>query len=558
MALEGKLKVLEGFVRDKMIALPQDKPYVIGRERECDMAVMSRRVSRRHAEITFRNGAFGIKDLESKTGTLVNNAKVAGTVLRSGDVVQVGDIKFKFLFEESAPAQPVLPKPAVSLPKPVVSPPKPATAMGVAKPAAPAPKPATAMGIPRPAPATPAPKPEVPAELPQTEPMPVEEPTPAPPPAAEAPKAAAPAPAPKPRAVPPPEVPADLPQTEPMAAEETEAAPPVVETPVEAPATEVAVVPDDASDLDVVDESEPTTSEDVPAIEEDATELREMTPPPPFTDTELALIGRMIGGVKIIATLGRGRRTVVYKGTQASHNRVVALRMLTAEAARDPEIVRWFITGAKNAGELRHEDIVTPLGGGRENGVFFVYTKFMENRCAKDVFARAVAGNVPLVKRALESLVHVVRALEYGQSRNILHLGIRPSKLLYDELWHAKLNGLAFDNTLSAPGARPTPEIQAYLAPEQITGGGPVTIVTDLCALGATFYYLLTGRRPERDRKQRIPSPKDANKVVPDSLCRIVEKMSDPDPNARYRSYGQLLHDLRWALRGEAWPHPIK
>ena len=569
MALEGKLKVLEGFVRDKMIILPTDKPYVIGRDRECDMALMSRRVSRRHAEITFRNGAFGIKDLESKTGVLVNNNKVSGTVLRTGDVITLGDIKVKFLYEEPAPTQAPPPKPAVNLPKPVVSPARPAAA-------APAPAPAA--------------KPAAPASVQATK-SPVPAPAAKPPPPAPAPKpvAASPAAPPKPPPRPvPQEVPADMPQTEPMAAEDTEPSPlaleataeqqvepepateaeeepspepePAVETATEAEPEPVVEPPTELKEKSEIEtEPEPTPAE-VAAVDEDTTESedKEATPPPPYTDQELAMIGRVVGGIKIIATLGRGRRTVVFKGTQSSHNRVVALRMLTTEAARDPEIVRWFITGAKNAGELRHEDIVTPLGGGREAGAFFVYSKFMENRCAKDVFARAVAGNVPLVKRALEALVHVVRALEYGQSRNILHLGIRPSKLLFDELWHAKLNGLAFDNTLSAPGGAATPEIQAYLAPEQITGGGPVTILTDLCSLGATFYYLLTGQRPERDRKQRIPSPKRLNPVVPDSLCRIVEKMSDPDVNARYRSYGQLLHDLRWALRGEAWPHTTK
>jgi hypothetical protein len=44
------------------------------------------------------------------------------------------------------------------------------------------------------------------------------------------------------------------------------------------------------------------------------------------------------------------------------------------------------------------------------------------------------------------------------------------------------------------------------------------------------------------------------NKAIPDSICRIAEKMVEPSLEARYKSYGQLLHDMRWALRGEAWP----
>ena len=75
---------------------------------------------------------------------------------------------------------------------------------------------------------------------------------------------------------------------------------------------------------------------------------------------------------------------MIYKGTQASYNRVVAFKMLRPEAAKNPEIVAWFIEGAKRASELRHEDIVAPLGGGSEEGVIFVYLPFMETaaRCS--------------------------------------------------------------------------------------------------------------------------------------------------------------------------------
>jgi len=65
----------------------------------------------------------------------------------------------------------------------------------------------------------------------------------------------------------------------------------------------------------------------------------------------------------------------------------------------------------------------------------------------------------------------------------------------------------------------------------------------------------LTGKKPTRDHRQRIGSPKLINPAIPDSICRILEKMLMPDPAKRYPSYGQFIHDVRWALRGEAWPH---
>lgn len=425
MALQGRLKVVQGFVRDKDILLPTDVDFTIGREKDNMLPVMSRTLSRKHAKITFHNGAYAITDLESKTGTLVNQRKVTKPqVLRHNDLVEIGAIKFKFLLEDSekkaaeaaaAPAvKPVVPKP------PVVIAPKPA--------------------------------------------------------------------------VPPP----------------------------------------------------------APAVEKKA--LAEIERPV-FTPDELAFVGKTLGGIKLIAALGKGRRTVVFKGIQSEHNRVVAFKILTAEAGRDADAVRWFVNGARRSAELRHEDIVSALGGGRDQGIFFIFTPFMENGSAQERFATAVEDGVPSVKRALESLVHLIRALEFGQGKGALHLGLRPSKVLFNELKHAKINALGFDNRPLVSGGRLTPDVEAYLAPEQVASNVETTALADIFSLGATFFYMLTGRRPERDHKQRIPSPKLINKAVPDSICRIFEKMVDPTQDARYRSYGQLLHDVRWALRGEAWPH---
>jgi serine/threonine-protein kinase len=274
-----------------------------------------------------------------------------------------------------------------------------------------------------------------------------------------------------------------------------------------------------------------------------------------FTADELALIGRTIGGTKLITALARSRRTMIYKGTQASHNRVVAFKMLRPEAVAKREIVAWFISGAKRASGLRHEDIVGPLGGGSEEGVYFLTLPFMDSGSALERFSDATEEGIPAAKRALEALVHVTRALEFAHGSGVLHLGLRPSKILFSDQHHAKVTGLGFDNTTSAAGAEATQEIEIYLAPEQFGTKGDLKAETDIFSLGATFYYMLTGQPPQRDHRQRIPSPKEANRVIPDSICRIAEKMVAPDPQARYRSYGLLLHDLRWALRGEAWPH---
>jgi hypothetical protein len=420
MALQGRLTVIQGSLPNTEYPLPLEGDFLIGRNRRLNLPIMMRTVSRKHAKISYRNGAYTIIDLESKSGVLVNDRKITTSVLRHGDRIQIGRVKFRFWLQ--VPERPPPPRAPIGpvlevLGEPVVIPPKP---------------------------------------------------------------------------LPPP-------------------------------------APDE-------DESEETTVTR-------------------FTADELALIGRTIGGTKLITALARSRRTMIYKGTQASHNRVVAFKMLRPEAVAKREIVAWFISGAKRASGLRHEDIVGPLGGGSEEGVYFLTLPFMDSGSALERFSDATEEGIPAAKRALEALVHVTRALEFAHGSGVLHLGLRPSKILFSDQHHAKVTGLGFDNTTSAAGAEATQEIEIYLAPEQFGTKGDLKAETDIFSLGATFYYMLTGQPPQRDHRQRIPSPKEANRVIPDSICRIAEKMVAPDPQARYRSYGLLLHDLRWALRGEAWPH---
>ena len=226
MALQGRLTVVQGSLPNSEYPLPLEGEFTIGRNRRTNLPIMMRTVSRKHAKITYRNDAYTIVDLESKSGVLVNDHKVTTSVLRHGDRIQIGRIKFRFWLQvPERPAPQREPQGPVFevMREPVVIPPKP---------------------------------------------------------------------------LPPP--------------------PPEEE------------------------ESEETTVTR-------------------FTGEELRFIGRTIGGTKLITALTRTRRAMIYKGTQASHNRVVAFKMLRPEAAKNREIVAWFIGGAKRASELRHEDIVGPL-----------------------------------------------------------------------------------------------------------------------------------------------------------------------------------------------------
>ena len=77
MALQGRLTVVQGSLPNTEYPLPLEGDFTIGRDRHMNLPIMVRTVSRKHAKITFRNGAYTIADLESKSGVLVNDRKVS-------------------------------------------------------------------------------------------------------------------------------------------------------------------------------------------------------------------------------------------------------------------------------------------------------------------------------------------------------------------------------------------------------------------------------------------------------------------------------------------------
>ena len=272
-----------------------------------------------------------------------------------------------------------------------------------------------------------------------------------------------------------------------------------------------------------------------------------------FSKRDLELVGQVVGSYKILSAVAVSPRGIIYKAHEPSKNRLVAMKLLNRNLAGSPEGVAWFTQGAKRSGALRHENIVPIVGGGRLGDTYYVSSLFMARGSAEARFRRAPKEGIELVKAALQAAIQVVRALEFGFQEQVLHLGVRPSKILFDERRRVRLNDMGFNNG-PGPGFDMQSSRADYLAPEQKKNPKSADFKADVFGLGGSFYYMLTGRAPERSPRGVLTPPCHINRVVPESLCRIVEKMLEPDPAKRYDSYGHLLHDLRWALRGEVWP----
>jgi serine/threonine protein kinase len=203
---------------------------------------------------------------------------------------------------------------------------------------------------------------------------------------------------------------------------------------------------------------------------------------------------RRFGDYEWLKEIGRG---VVFKARQVSLNRIVAVKMMALGPEASPELVRRFRDEAVSAASLRHPNIVAIHEVGIHEGQHFFAMDYIAGQSLAQL-----AYNQPLpARRAVAYLRTIAEAVHYAHERGILHRDLKPSNVLIDasDQPHVVDFGLARrlegDDRLTVTGQMlGSPH---YVPPEQAAGQQTrVSRRTDVYALGATLYHLLTGRPP--------------------------------------------------------------
>ncbi len=268
-----------------------------------------------------------------------------------------------------------------------------------------------------------------------------------------------------------------------------------------------------------------------------------------------------IPGYEILSELGRGGMGVVYKARQTKLNRLVALKMiLTKQHASLKQKVR-FQLEAEAVARLHHPHIIHLHEIGEHEGLPFFSLEY----CEGGTLARYLKDKRPSARKSALLAEKLARAIHHAHSRGVIHRDLKPANVLLTADGKPKVSdfGLAkcqdADDGASQSGAIVgTP---SYMAPEQAAGHrddiGPAT---DVYALGAILYELLTGRPPFEgssavvlvDVLEREPVPPTALRPeVPRDLETICLKCLHKDPGRRYDSAEALADDLRRFQVGE-------
>jgi eukaryotic-like serine/threonine-protein kinase len=274
--------------------------------------------------------------------------------------------------------------------------------------------------------------------------------------------------------------------------------------------------------------------------------------------------GTRLGSYEIIAPLGAGGMGEVYRARDAKLEREVAIKVLPATVANDPDALSRFEREAKAVAALAHPNILAIYDFGTQDGVAYAVTELLEGETLR---GRLDSGSIP-VKQATEWALQIVKGLSAAHSRGIVHRDLKPDNVFVTRDGHVKILdfGLAKKVDDANPGeatSAPTGTghtapgavmgTMGYMSPEQLRGL-PVDHRSDIFSFGALLYELLSGRKAfRRDSasdtivailKEEPAELTGTGRAIPPALDHVVRHCLEKNPDDRF----QAAKDVAFAL----------
>ena len=272
--------------------------------------------------------------------------------------------------------------------------------------------------------------------------------------------------------------------------------------------------------------------------------------------------GTILGGrYEILKLLGEGGMGAVYKARDTELDRLVALKVIRPELANQPQILQRFKQELILARKVTHRNVIRIFDLGQADGIKFITMEFVEGRDLKSLLTEK--GKLAAAE-AVGIMQQVCLALEAAHQEGVVHRDLKPQNVMVEEATGRVLVmdfGIARSieqGGMTQTGALiGTPE---YMSPEQVRGK-EADARSDIFTLGIILYELLTGLMPykaetalasmyKRTQERALP-PIALNPEVPGFLSDLVSKCLEPEPQRRFQSTREIIHEFE-AWRGGA------
>ncbi|RME87624.1 MAG: hypothetical protein D6785_01755, partial [Planctomycetota bacterium] len=279
------------------------------------------------------------------------------------------------------------------------------------------------------------------------------------------------------------------------------------------------------------------------------------------TATTDPLVGKRLGECRILKKLGQGGMGAVYLGENLKLGRKEAIKVLSGEGAANAEQLMRFQREARAAGTLDSPHIVRVYNIGEDQGIPYISMEFVEGESIQDKINRDKKIEI---KEAIDYIRQAAKGLLMAHEKGIIHRDIKPDNLLVTKDGTVKVAdfGLArkIEDTMGITQTGAIMGTPYFMSPEQCSGN-PTDERSDIYSLGATFYYMLTGKHPftgespmaillKHINEEVIP-PSQIDPSIPISLSNVVEKMMEKSADFRYPSLSDFLEDLKKVEEGE-------
>ncbi|MGH7162661.1 MAG: protein kinase domain-containing protein, partial [Planctomycetota bacterium] len=263
------------------------------------------------------------------------------------------------------------------------------------------------------------------------------------------------------------------------------------------------------------------------------------------------LVGKIVGGYHVREVVGRGGMGTVYKATQLSLHRDVALKVLAAELAKDVAFRNLFINEARAAGQLVHPNVVQVYDAGTEGDLSYFSMEFISQGSVEEILERR--GKMPW-QEAILMVLEAAHGLDYAEKKRIVHRDIKPDNLMINEDGRVKIADLGLakrgGGAKGDEGIIGTPH---FIPPEQALGR-EVDTRADIYSLGATFFRMITGRTlfAGKSAKEIVlkhvneppPAASSLDEEISSDVDLLLAKMLAKDPAQRYGNAQALIQAL--------------